>query len=120
MVTLHNPSPAPESSQLRAKDLKNLPLLVRPGEYREEEGRDGKPWNFVECEVIVLDRSGIVQRADELRFSWARAIPQLREFTGEWVACRPVEEDQAVVLAPLTGADLDVAQRVLDELDDAF
>jgi hypothetical protein len=46
--------------------------------------------------------------------------PQLLEFSGEWIACRPVEEDVAVILAPLTGADLEVAQRVLDELDDAF
>jgi hypothetical protein len=120
MAKIHPLSPPPESSGLRAKDLKNLPCLVLPGEQLQEEksAKDDKPWEFVECEVIVLDRSGIVQRADGVRISWARAVPQLLDAKGQWLAVRPVEDGNAVVLEELTGADLEVAKRVLDELDE--
>jgi hypothetical protein len=118
MTKVHPLAPPPESSGLRAKDLKNLPLLILPGEHKSETSkRDEKPWEFVECRVIVLDRSGIVQQADGVRISWARAIPQLVDAHGEWIAVRPVEDGNAVVLAELEGADLAVAERVLDDLD---
>jgi hypothetical protein len=117
-MILKDPSPAPESSQLRAKNLKNKPLLVRPGEEGEQQGKDGNPWRYIVCEVVALDRSGIVERGDGVRFSWARALPQLIDGRDIWIACRPVEDGNAVILEPLDGAERDVAERVLDELGD--
>jgi hypothetical protein len=113
---LHPVAPPAESSGLRAKDLKNRSLLVRPGEYHEEDGRDGKPWKYFQAEVYVLDRSGIVEHGDGVRISWARTLNQLGDAAGEWIAVRPVEDGNAVILEPLTGDDLAVAERVLDEL----
>jgi hypothetical protein len=118
MTLPRSPSPPPESSGLRAKDLRNQALLVRAGEYREEKsGRDDKPWCYYECDVILLDRAGKKQSASGVRISWSRTLAQLSEFVGEWMACRPVEDGNAVVLEPLTGPDLEVAERVLGELD---
>ncbi len=117
MAQLRDPSPPPESSGLRAKDLKNLPILILPGEYKEETGQNGDPWKYVICEVVVLDRSGIVQRADGVRISWARTIQPLMDSQGEWLACRPVEDGNAVILEPLKDGAREVAERVLDELD---
>jgi hypothetical protein len=122
MSRLHAPPPPPESSGLRAKDLKNRPCLVLPGDLKSEKSnRDENDWTFVECRVAVIDRSGIVERGDNVRISWARAVPQLTDFAaeypGEWMPCRPVEDGNAVILAELEGADLEVAERVLEELD---
>ena len=62
--------PGEEQTLLRAKDLKNVPLLLKPGQkYKKDDGADGKPWVYVECEVATLDRQGIVEHADNVRIS---------------------------------------------------
>jgi hypothetical protein len=115
---LHPVAPPPESSGLRAKNIKNLPCLIRPGEYKEEpKGKDDDPWCYWSCEVVIFDGSGIKERADGVRISWARTLNQLKDAAGNWIAVRPVEDGRSVILEPLTGADLAVAERVLDELD---
>jgi hypothetical protein len=121
MAKYHAPPPPPDSASIRAKDLRNKPLAILPGEYREETSRrDDAPWRYVECEVLLLGADGIAQRADGVRISWTRAVRQLRdfaaEFPGDWMPCRPVEDGNAVVLEELEGADLEAVERVLDEL----
>jgi hypothetical protein len=113
-----DPIPAPESTGLRAKDLRDKPCLIRPGKPGEVTGRDGEPWVFIDCTAILLNGKGIEERADGVRISWARALPQLEAAPGTWIACKPVEDKRAVVLEPLTGAERAVAERVLAELDD--
>jgi hypothetical protein len=106
--------------QTRAKDLKNIPLLVRPVSLHEENGQDGKPWTYWRCEVAVLDRAGLVGEVhDEVRISWVRTMPQLEAAKGQWLACRPVEGEAGVTLEPLDGAALEVAERVAAELNGA-
>lgn len=113
-----DPPPAPEGSPLmRAADLKNRPVVLRPTRYDSVEGKDGKPWTFVECDVWVLDRAGVVEHAAGVRFSWWKAVEQLRETLGDLVACKPVEqEDRSVELLPLTGEARAVAERVAAEI----
>jgi hypothetical protein len=123
MSRLHQPPPPPENSGTRAKDLKNQVCLVLPGQLKtEKSNRDDNDWVYVECRVAVCDRSGLVSLSDNVRISWARAVPQLTafaaEFPDEWMPCKPIEDGNAVILAELEGADLAVAERVVDELTD--
>jgi hypothetical protein len=118
MSRIHPLIPPSESGGFRAKDTVGLPLLLLPGERRSEKSkRDEKPWEYFDCRVIVLNDSGIEKEADGVRYSWSRALAQLEDAHGEWIAVRPVEDGNAIVFEELTGADLDVAERVLDELE---
>jgi hypothetical protein len=110
-------APGDPVRNLRAKDLKNVPLLVKPGALREQNGQDDKPWIYRECEVVVLDRAGIVERSDNVRISWVRAMPQLEAAEGKSLACRPTDTGEGIVLNALEGDALRVAQRVVSELD---
>lgn len=117
-MSIIDPPPAPEGGgQLKASELKNRVLLLRPTEHDTVEGKDGKPWEFVACDVWVLDRAGIVEEGTGVRFSWWKAIAQLKGAIGQFVACKPVEQDdRSVELLPLTGDARDVAERVAGEL----
>lgn len=117
-MTIIDPPPAPEGGQnLRAADLKNRVLLLRPTEHDTVEGKDGKPWEFVACDVWVLDRAGIVETGHGVRFSWWKAVAQLKDAIGRFVACKPVEqEDRSVELMPLPGDARAVAEKVAAEL----
>lgn len=117
-MTIQDPPPPPEgAASLRAADLKNRVLILRPERHDTVEGKDGKPWEFVECDVWVLDRAGIVEHASGVRFSWWKAVAQLKNSIGALVACKPVErEDRSVELEPLTGEARKVAERVAGEI----
>src|SRR5829696_5157013 len=109
-------APREPVKNLRAKELKNTPCLIRPGQYYEKQGEDGKPWKYVECEVATLDRQGVVEQAGNVRISWVRALPQLQAAKGTWIACRPYDTGEGIVLQALEGDAREVAERVLDEL----
>lgn len=117
-VELIDPTEPPEATErMRAADLKNRPVLLYPQRYATEEGRDGKPWTFVECDVWTLDRQGIVDSGTEVRVSWWRAIEQLRNAIGSYVGCKPTEqEDRSIILTPLKGDAREVAAKVAAEL----
>lgn len=112
--------PEPEESSeptLRAKTLKNRPLIVRPVDHKTEAGQDGKPWEFVECDVWVLDRSGVEQFASGVRVSWWKARNQIKGAIGAYIACRPEEmDDNSVVLRPLRGEARKVAEQVIADI----
>lgn len=91
--------PGELKGSLRAKDLVNKALLLRPVKEDTVPGQDGKPWHFVECDVVVLGMGGIEEHASGVRISWVRVIPQLADRIGQWVACRPkVQDDNSVAL----------------------
>ena len=109
--------PAEPSKTPRAKDLKNQPLLIKPGQrYKKEDGADGKPWVYHECAVVTLDRQGIVDQYDDVRISWVRVLPQLEASKGQWLAVKPYDTGEGIVLVGLEGQELAVAARVVDEL----
>jgi hypothetical protein len=103
---------------MRASALKGLALLVKPGALKSEKGRDGEDWDYYVCEVHALNDSGIEKSGTGVRFSWKRSMKQLKEANGGWLAVRPVEDGNAVILEALTGSELAVAERVLDDLDE--
>jgi hypothetical protein len=109
--------PAEPNKTPRAKDLKNQAMLVRPGQkYVTEDGADGKPWKYVECTVVTLDRQGIVEQYDDVRISWVRTQQQLEASKGQWLAVKPVDTGEGVVLVGLEGQELAIAERVVGEL----
>lgn len=119
---LMDPPPAPEQSEnlVRAADLKNRVLLLRPtglGEWPAKD--DGKgPQTYVECDVWLLDRQGVESEATGVRFSWWRAVSQLKSCMGQLVACRPIErDDRSVELVPLPENARKVAERVAQEIE---
>lgn len=120
MTTLVDPTPPPEpgeGNRLRARDLKNTPLILKPVREGNEPGKDNKPWVYIECEVWTLDRQGVVAHETGIRFSWWRAVEQLKSQIGQYVACRPVEQDDnSIILTPLSGAAREVAEAALATL----
>lgn len=121
MTEFADPTPPPESSgegpSMRAKDLKNQPLILRPTKHDVTPGKDDKPWEFVEADVWVLDRSGVVAHASGVRFSWWKVREQLRTQIGQFVAGRPKEgDDNSVHLEALSGPAREVAVQAMKEI----
>jgi hypothetical protein len=109
-----------DAGGMRAKDLRGHACLIQPvGSEKEETGRDGKPWSYFSCHVFRLDSDGIAEEGKDVRVSWGRVMKQLRDANGGWLAVKPVDADNnAVVLEALTGSELEVAERVLADLDE--
>ncbi len=98
---------------IKAKDLKNRVVVLRPNGLNTEPGKDGKPWTYIEADVWVLETHGVVETGTNVRFSWWRAVSQLKSCIGELVACKPTElDDNSVELMPLTGNAREVAEAV--------
>lgn len=113
--------PGELKGSLRAKDLINKPLIVRPVAEREETGQDGKPWHYVECDVVVLGVGGIEDHASGVRVSWVRVIPQLTDRLGAWVTGTPkVQQDNSVVLVPFGEKGREVARQVWPQVERLF
>lgn len=124
MPLIDPPEPPEGGNRLNPKDLKNVPMILRPTRYdtipgtKPNDKGEVKPWTFVECDVWTLDRAGILDQDTDVRFSWWRAVDQLKDQIGLLVACRPVaQEDNSVILAPLTGAARDIAESVLVQIE---
>lgn len=125
MSELLDPPPAPEARErLNAKDLKNQVLLLRPTMHdtipgtKPNDRGEIKPWEFVEADVWVLDRQGITAHETGVRFSWWKAVDQLKGMLGEFVACKPVEAaDNSVELVALTGEAREVAVSAIKEIE---
>lgn len=119
-MTLVDPAELPEGGnpdRLNAKNLKNCVLVVKPTSHETIPGKDGKPWEFVECDVWVLDRTGVVETGQGVRFSWWRAVRRLQGQIGEFVGCKPVEQDDnSVDLLPLEGDAKKVAEQVVADI----
>jgi len=117
---LEDPDPPPdagEGSTLRAKDLKNKPLLIRPTAIGTDIGKDGTEYEYVACEVWTLDRMGIEDHSTDVRFTWWRVKPVLREKMGHLIAARPVQQDDnSVILERLTGPAREAAEKAVVEI----
>ena len=79
MTTVTEPGP-PGPEPLRVKEIKNRSCILKPTlRGKAESSREGGgDWNFVECEVWLLDRSGVERHESEVRISWKRAFPSLK------------------------------------------
>ena len=112
----------PGAGNLRAKDLINLPLLIRPYDTGSDVGKeDGKPYKFVIADVVVLGVGGIEDHGSGVRFSWKRAIPQLEDRMGQWVGATPrAQEDKSVILVGFAEKGRDIARRVMPEVEALF
>lgn len=114
------PEPSEGGDYIKAKDLKNLPLVVQPQNIGTDIGKDGTDYEYVNCSVWVLDRSGVVNSGTNVRVSWWRAREQLRNILGRFVPCRPVEQpDNSVILVPLKEEARKVAESVIADLKTA-
>ena len=116
MATITEPgTPGPEP--LRAKEIKNHSCVLKPTARGEAEGKDGVPWRYAECDVWMLDRSGVERHESGVRISWKRVLPQVEGKFGQYILCKPKELDGGgVVLVGLEGEAREVAKRVVDEL----
>jgi len=118
------PEPPEAGASMKAKDLKNKVCLFFPtamGEWPAKEATENEgakaPQPYVECDVWVLDRAGVTESGSGVRVGWWRAVAQLKDSIGQYVAAKPVEqEDRSVILLPLSGEARDVASTVLKEL----
>lgn len=110
------------SQHLKAKDLLNKPLIIRPRELRHDgkgTDNDGNPesYTYVSCDVWVLDRAGVVESDKNVQFSWKRVVPQLTDRLGQFVAGTPIVEDNnSRVLQPFTDKGKEIARKVIAEI----
>lgn len=121
---LDPPDPPEGQASLKAKDLKNKVCLFRPtalGEWPAKEATEDQkaqgPQPYVECDVWVLDRAGVIEEGTGVRVGWWRAVEQLKNQMGQVVGAKPMEQDdRSVVLVALTGEAREVAAKVSAEL----
>jgi hypothetical protein len=133
-MSFSDPVDPPEGGQsMKAADLQNKVCLFRPtgtGEWPAKEARvdeQGKEWKaqgpqpYIECDVWVLDRAGILEEGTGVRVSWWKVVKQLEavEF-GEFVLGMPRKEDDsnAIVLIKTAKDEWrDIGARVVKEID---
>ena len=114
--------PGAVKAYMKATDLLNLPLILRPTELRHDgKGTDdnGNPqaYTYVSCDVWVFDGSGVTDTGTGVQFSWKRVVPQLSDRIGEFVAAKPVMlGDNSRVLQPLTDEGKKAARRVIADI----
>lgn len=132
MAILRDPPEPPEGgSNMRAADLVNKVCVFRPTDMGEwpakpavhdeagnvvDQAKKAQP--YVECDVWVLDRAGIVEEGTGVRVSWWKAVEQLKDGIGEFTAAKPKQEDggKAIFLQALSGEARDVAAKVVESL----
>ena len=124
MSDILDPPTPPEPSQgdgeyIKAKDLKNLPIILRPVAVKELPGNEeGKTWKVVECDVWILGAGGVDESGTGLRISWWRAYEQIKNAIGRFIPCRPVEQDdRSVILVPLKDQARKVAEQVVADVE---
>lgn len=130
------PEPPDPGERLNAKNLKGAYLVLRPTELgywpakdetpeeRDPQGNVTRkamkaqgPQPYVACDVWVFDRAGVLNSDTGIRFTWWRAVEQLKERIGVFTMCRPVEqEDRSVVLNALTGQARETAEKIIAEI----
>ena len=65
----------------------------------------------------VLDRAGIVETGTNVQFSWKRAMPQLTDRLGQFVAATPRRnEDNSITLQPFSEEGKHVARLAIKEI----
>ena len=131
-MTFVDPIDPPDAEdRMNAADLKNKVCLIRPfaeGEWPAKEAgtnEDGTPRKaqgprpYIETDVWVLDRAGIVESGTGIRISWWRAVEQLRpvEF-GEFLLAMPMEQaDRSVILVKTSKQEWrDIAATAVKEI----
>jgi hypothetical protein len=132
-MTFTDPVEPPEGGlSMKATDLQNKVCLFRPmarGEWPAKEAHtteDGTtmkaqgPRPYVECDVWVLDRAGIIEEGTGVRVSWWKAVAQLEavEF-GDFVLAMPRKEDDsnAIVLIKTSKEEWrEIGARVVKEI----
>lgn len=120
------PDPPEEgAAQLRAKDLKNRVVVLRPvsvGEWPARAAADGKPAQqaqaWIGCECWVIDGSETFEQFEpEVRISWWRTVEQLKDCMGEFVVGRVTEqEDRSIILARLSDRQKAGVDRVWEQI----
>ena len=117
-------TPGDLSSGMRAKDLVNKPLLIRPNAVETFDGKDNegnpKAYQAVVCDVWVLDRAGIIEQGTNVQFSWVRVMPQLTDRLGKFVAATPRrQEDNSIVLQAFSDDGREIARKAIAEIGSA-
>lgn len=139
-AVLEDPGPPPEGGQfLKAADLKNKPLLVKPtgtgwydakpaspaelddqGNVVREAQKEQGPQEYVECDVWVLDRAGVVEEGTGVRIGWWKAVGQLKDKMGRYVGGVPLKEanSNSIVFEKLDDTHRAVAAQVVKDIHD--
>jgi len=127
MPIVDPPEPPEGGGSMRAKDLINKACIFRPvavGEWparpATEQDKAMKAQPYVECDVWVLDRQGVVEEGTGVRVGWWKAVIQLREAMDQFMAARPKAEEgsNAISLVALSGEAREVAAKIVAVLED--
>jgi hypothetical protein len=132
---LHDPPEAPEGGGLmKGTDLVNKVCLFRPtgmgewparaavaatAESAAQKARGPQP--YVNCDVWVLDRAGIVEEGTDVRVGWWKAVEQLKDSMGQFVGAKPTKEEgsNAIFLLALSGDARKAAVKAIAEIEAA-
>jgi hypothetical protein len=135
-VSFTDPVEPPEGGQsIKAADLQNKVCLFRPTAHGEWPAKaahvdeNGKEWKaqgpspYIECDVWVLDRAGILEEGTGVRVSWWKAVKQLEAVElGDFVLAMPRKEDDsnAIVLIKTSKDEWrEIGARVVKEIQAA-
>lgn len=126
-MSIVDPPEPPEGSgsNMRARELVNKVCIFRPvtlGEWpakpATETDKAMKAQPYIECDVWVLDRAGIIEEGTGVRVGWWKAVAQLKDRIGEMVGAKPKTEEgsNAIYLAALSGDARAIAEKVAAEV----
>ncbi len=126
MALLDPPEPPEGGGLMKATDLVNRSCIFRPtgmGEWpakpATEDQKAQGPQPYVNCDVWVLDRAGVIESSSDVRVSWWKAVEQLRVSMGQFTGAKPKKEEgtNAIWLSPLSVEAREVAARVVGEIE---
>lgn len=126
----------PKADYIKAKDLLNLPCLIRvtaEGEYPaapEELNADGsvkekakRAQPYLECDVAILGAGGVENHDSGVRIAWTRVVGHQISIAnkGVWFCARPKEVDNnAVILTTFDEKGKAAAAALLPEVEALF
>lgn len=127
MAWTTTPPAPPEPSEgggLRAKDLKNRVVVLRPTTtgsqvVQDKQTKEDRNWEFVVCQCWVIDGSDEPEVYEpELRIGWWRVKAQLEGEMGNYVVGRVVQQDDnSIILAPLDERRMAAVEKVKPQIE---
>jgi hypothetical protein len=117
MPELSDPPEAPEPGSgtgVKPRELVNHSVVLLPMRIRTaHDKKKDEFFDVVDCHFWLLESTGVAEEG-ETGISWWRAREQLRDQMGQYIACKPKQQDDnSITLERLTGPAREVAAKVI-------
>ncbi len=108
------PEPGSGANRTKPRELVNHSIVLRPTAIRTAtDPKKNEEFEVVDCHFWLLGPGG-VEIEGETGISWWRAREQLRPMLGEYIACKPrQQDDNSITLERLSGPAREIAAKVI-------